>query len=82
MPPIDKRTSALVNLYNLCKKSNTLPFAGPLMHQPAWIMDLFQHIDAIIDQSKSEQLDKERMEIERQRMRSSPEWRQTPPKRR
>lgn len=43
-----------MGLYSRCRANNVLPYAGGLLDQPAWIMDLF----AVIDEVKAEYLKK------------------------
>lgn len=79
MPPPDARTSAVIGLYNLCRRSSSLPLPGGILQQPAELMELFQEIDTGVDRSRREQA--ERQDAETRKSNLMEEIRQRPRRR-
>lgn len=47
MPAMRTDVGCILDLYSRCRANNVLPYAGGLLDQPAWLMDLFSVIDDI-----------------------------------
>jgi hypothetical protein len=64
MPAIAKDVALVLRLYFRCERFRALPYAGGVLEQPGWIMDLF---DVIEEQKEAQaRVDAERAENERQ----------------
>jgi hypothetical protein len=58
MPEVKQDVLQIMSLRARCKENKSLPLAGGLLDQPAWLMDLFAVIDgraAIYKQRKAEE---------------------------
>ena len=45
MPEVARDVHYILKLYNRCQQYHALPYAGGVLAQPAWIMDLFSVIE-------------------------------------
>ena len=45
MPDVNNDVRYIMSLYARCQQYNCLPYAGGVLNQPAWIMDLFAVIE-------------------------------------
>lgn len=54
MPDVGKDVSSVLDLYAKCRNNGVLPYAGGLLDQPAWLMDLFGVIDDIKERHRRE----------------------------
>jgi len=64
MPDVRKDVRYILDLYSRCRANRTLPYAGGILEQPAWIMDLFEVVDNIKAEYHEKQAQKERLESE------------------
>ena len=46
MPDADPDVLAIMNLHARCRNSGSLPCSGGILDQPAYLMDLFDVVDA------------------------------------
>ena len=60
MPDLKPKTSFIISLYNRCRKHRCLPYPGSLLEQPAWLMGLFDAIDAAVDEHRRRKDDENR----------------------
>ena len=64
MPDVRKDVSFILDLYARCRSNNALPYAGGILNQPAWIMDLFEVIDNVKASYRKEKGEAERVQAE------------------
>jgi hypothetical protein len=64
MPDVRKDVRYILDLYSRCRANRALPYAGGILEQPAWIMDLFEVVDNIKAEYHEKQAQKERLEAE------------------
>lgn len=64
MPDVRKDVRYVLDLYSRCRSNNSLPYAGGILNQPAWIMDLFEIIDNIKAEYQKQQSEKERVQAQ------------------
>ena len=54
MPAVTKDVNYILSLFFKCEKYRTLPYPGGVLSQPAWIMNLFDTIEAVRNEVQSE----------------------------
>ena len=59
MPDLKSDVIYIMSLYSRCRANNILPYAGGILDQPAWILDLFEVVDNVKSrfQKEKEQTD-------------------------
>jgi hypothetical protein len=70
MPDLKAKTGWLITLRQRCERYRCLPYPGGLLEQPAWLMRLFDVMDARREHHRREQAENGRRQAERDRLRA------------
>ena len=62
MPEVARDVHYILKLYSRCQQYHCLPYAGGILNQPAWIMDLFSVIENRQAAHDKEAAEKQEME--------------------